>query len=79
MGEFESKIAIWADGGLTLGGSTAFPGLGRTMLYQEMAAGRLEYRKHGTRRIISKRSLVLLMAAGSPGRAAHIPASDRAA
>lgn len=58
----------WMDGGLTLNESSDFSRLGRTKLYQEMDAGRLKYRKHGTRRIVSKRSLVRLMSQGSPSR-----------
>jgi hypothetical protein len=71
MSAIENDLDDWLDGGLTLIETTTFTGLKRTKIYQEMEAGRLVYRLHGTRRIISKRSAVRLLSSGSPSRTEH--------
>lgn len=57
-------IDLWADGGLTVQDATAWSGIKRSSLYAAMDAGRLAFTKHGTRRLISRASLRLLLAAG---------------
>ena len=71
MSETETDLDDWMDGGLTVNESCEFSGVGRTMLYAWMNAGLVAYRKHGTRRIISRRSLARRLALGSPGRGDH--------
>lgn len=57
-------IDPWADGGLTVQDAVAWSGIKRSSLYAAMDAGRLAFTKHGTRRLIARASLRLLLAAG---------------
>lgn len=71
MNAIADEIDDWTEGGMTITQACEFTTIGRTKLYDEMNAGRLAYRKHGTRRIVSRSSLVRLMSIGSPSRVDH--------
>ncbi len=68
QGQEEIGFDDWLDGGLSVNEACEFAGIGRTMLYAWMSAGLVEYRKHGSRRIIARRSLARRLSEGSPGR-----------
>lgn len=53
-----------ADGTLTIGDAVRFSGIGRTALYRLMGAGRLPYAQQGRRRLVPRKALVELLAAG---------------
>jgi len=80
MGQHENvnELEDWLDGGLGVNEACEFAGVGRTMLYAWMNAGLVAYRKHGTRRIISRRSVARRLAQGSPGRGDRRLSVDRA-
>lgn len=50
-------------GCVTVSEACQFTGLGRTVLYQQMTAGKLPYTKIGSRRLIPRKSLQDLLAA----------------
>jgi excisionase family DNA binding protein len=56
-----------ADGTIGVKEAQAFTGLGRTSLYELMDRGVLPYTRVGDRRLIPKRALVELLAAGMVG------------
>jgi excisionase family DNA binding protein len=58
---------LLADGCLDVAGSAEFLCCGRTFLYAEMDAGRLQYIKLGRRRLIPRRELVRFAAAAIRG------------
>ena len=55
---------LLADGSVTVDGAIAEFGIGKSVLYKEMSAGRLRYCMVGTRRIIPRKALRLLVAKG---------------
>ena len=57
------------DGALGVEEASRFAGIGRTVLYKLMGDGSLPYVKLGARRLIPKRCLVKLLAAGLASRA----------
>ena len=59
----ESPEDLFRDGAVTVGKAVEFSGIGRTELYELMAAGAVPYTTHGTRRLIPRRALVRLLAA----------------
>ena len=61
-----SATELMTDGTFGVEAAKAFSGLGRTVLYELMSQGRLKYVKVGTRRLISKRSLIEVLASGLP-------------
>ena len=69
----------WGAGAFTIKAYCDFSGRGRTAAYDDMDDGRLVWRQHGTRRLISKKSAVRLLAEGSESRAPHGRADERAA
>lgn len=68
MNAIDTELDDWMDGGLNVNEASEFSGVGRTTLYSWMSLGLVEYRKHGTRRIIARRSLARRLSEGSPGR-----------
>ena len=66
------EMKLWAFGGMSVPAVVEFLGFGRTKTYQEMDAGRLVYRMHGTRRIVSRLSTIRLLGSGSPSRGEHL-------
>ena len=79
MSEAINELDDWADGGLTIKKACDFSGAGRTTIYGWMSAGLIAHKKHGTRVIIAKRSLVRRLSEGSPSRSAHVPGDIREA
>jgi hypothetical protein len=68
MNASETELDEWMDGGLSVNEASEFAGVGRTTLYDWMNTGLVVYRKHGARRIVSRRSLARRLSEGSPGR-----------
>lgn len=57
------------DGALTVGAATEYAGLSRAELYRRMERGVLPYTIQGRRRLIPRRALVRMLAAGLRGGA----------
>ncbi|HEX4612819.1 MAG TPA: helix-turn-helix domain-containing protein [Urbifossiella sp.] len=55
---------LLADGTMGVAGAVKFTGLSKPELYRLMAAGRLAFVRHGTRRLIPRKALVTMLAAG---------------
>jgi hypothetical protein len=60
----------------TIPEACAATGLGRTKLYEQIGAGRVQTRKFGTRTLIVVESLVALIDPGSANSAAPSPAGS---
>jgi len=58
---------VLADGAMSVPAAAEFIGVGRTLLYAEMQAGRLQFLKLGRRRVIPRRALLAWAAAGLQG------------
>ena len=54
--------AIFEAGAVTLQGATEEFGIGRSALYDEMNAGRLEFAQRGRRRLIPRKALQRILA-----------------
>lgn len=60
---------LMRDGALTIGAATQYAGLSRAELYRRMERGVLPYTVQGRRRLIPRRALVRMLAAGLRGGA----------
>ena len=61
---------LLADGSMSVKGAAQFSGLSIAELYKLMGAGRLAIVKHGTRRLIPRKALVLCLGEGLQGGSA---------
>jgi hypothetical protein len=52
---------VLAEGAMTVLAASRFSGLGRTVLYERMAAGELAWAKVGQRRLVCRASLTALL------------------
>lgn len=60
-----TRAEVFAEGAVTVTEAARFSGLGRTLLYALMTTGRLPSAKVGARRLIARRGLIELLAAGA--------------
>lgn len=62
-----ANAELFAKGSVTVTGLKAEYGIGRTVAYELMAAGRLPYTQVGRRRLIPRRAVALLLVEGLVG------------
>lgn len=60
-----ARAEVFNDGAVTVTEAVRFSGIGRTHLYDLMTSGRLPYARVGARRLIARRGLIELLAAGA--------------
>ena len=65
-GQGERKWLKWLHGGMSVARACRLSGLGRTELYKRMDAGLLAFTKQGKRRLVSRKAVAEMLAAGEP-------------
>lgn len=63
----KGSAAVVAEGVMSVAEAVAFSRLSKAELYKAMAAGRLTFVKYGRRRLVPRKALVDLLAAGLSG------------
>jgi excisionase family DNA binding protein len=66
----DEAAELLKDGAVTVAGATKEFGIGRTVLYELMNAGKLPWTQSGTRRLIPRVALRRHLATGMKGRGA---------